>query len=238
MTLDDLVRRLREAYGDELHGVALYGSAARGATEHIPKKSDFNVLVLVSSLAMDQLAREAPVARDWRAAGNPPPLTLTLNEWRRCADIYPIEYADILQHHRVLHGALPLDGIQVDRKQLRLQLESEAMGKLLKLRHHILIAGENRADQLGLLEASLSTMLTLFRAYMRLRGEAPPGNSEELCRTVAGQAGFDATPFIRVWRHLKNTEKLKDANVASTLAAYLDAMQAFVSHVDQFSVDL
>ena len=236
MTLDDLVRRLREAHGDELCGVALYGSAARGSAEHIPEKSDYNVLVLVAALSMDRLAREAPIARDWRADGNPPPLTLTLSEWQRCVDIYPMEYADILQHHRVLHGKLPLDGIRVDRQQLRLQLESEAMGKLLRLRHLILLASENRAEQIALLESSLSTMLTLFRAYARLRGETPSANSEELSRAVAAQAGFDATPFIRVWRHLKSSEKLQDADVAPTLASYLEAVQAFVSHVDQFTL--
>ena len=234
MTLDDLVRRLREAYGEGLYGVALYGSAARGNAEHIPDKSDYNVLVLVQSLSMDRLAREAPIAREWGAAGNPPPLTLTLSEWHRCVDIYPMEYADILQHHRVLHGSLPLDGIRVDRQQLRLQLESEAMGKLLRLRHLILLAGDNRAEQLSLLESSLSTMLTLFRAYTRLRGASPATDSEELCRSVAAQAGFDAAPFIRIWRHLKSSEKLKDAEVAPTLARYLESVQAFVSHVDQY----
>ncbi len=237
MTLDDLVRRLREAYGNELHGVALYGSAARGAAEHIPEKSDYNVLVLVAALSMDRLAREAPVARDWRADGNPPPLTLTLSEWQRCVDIYPMEYADILQHHRVLHGTLPLDGIRVDRNQLRLQLESEAMGKLLRLRHLILLAGDNRGDQLALLESSLSTMLTLFRSYARLRGLTPATDSEELSRSVAAQAGFDPTPFVRVWRHLKSNEKLNDADVAPTLAGYLESLQAFVSHVDQFHLN-
>ena len=234
MTLEDLVRRLREAHGDELYGVALYGSAARGGAEHIADKSDYNVLVLVQALSMERLAREAPIAREWGAAGNPPPLTLTLNEWQRCVDIYPMEYADILQHHRVLHGSLPLDGIRVDRQQLRLQLESEAMGKLLRLRHLILLAGDNRAEQLALLESSLSTMLVLFRSYARLRGESPPADSENLCRTVAAQAGFDAAPLVRVWRHLKKSEKLLDADVTPTLSAYLDSVQAFASHVDQF----
>lgn len=234
MKLDDLVRRLREAHGNDLYGVALYGSAARGGAEHIPKQSDYNVLVLVAALSMDALERESPIARDWRADGNPPPLTLTLSEWRRCADIYPMEYADILQHHRVLHGSLPLDGISVDRNQLRLQLESEAMGKLLRLRHSILLAGNSRAQQRTLLESSMSAMLTLFRAYARLGGGTPPRDSEELCRSVGALAGFDATPFVRVWRHLKSAEKLKDDEVAPTLAAYLQSVEAFVSHVDQY----
>ena len=234
MTLDDLVKRLNEVYGDGLVSVVLYGSAARGGVEHIAKRSDYNVLVVVPSLSMDALRREGPIARDWQAAGNPPPLTLTLNEWHRCADIYPMEYADILQYHRVLCGTLPLDRIRIDEQHLRLQLESEAMGKLLRLRHLILLSGDDRAKQRELLEGSLSTMLTLFRAYSRLHGETPPADSETLATSVAKKAGFDAAPFIRVWRHLHGTAKLSDDDVAPTLAAYLESVQTFVAHVDQY----
>src|SRR5258707_8543144 len=29
----------------------------------------------------------------------------TVDEWRHSADVFPMEYADILERHRVLHGA-------------------------------------------------------------------------------------------------------------------------------------
>lgn len=234
MILDDLVRRLREAHGDALRCVALYGSAARGGSEHIAKKSDYNVLVIVSTLTMESLRREAPVAREWHDAGNPPPLTLALSEWHRCADIYPMEYADILQYHRVLHGALPLDGIRIDPQHLRLQLESEAMGKLLRLRHLILLAGDDRNAQREIMEGSISTVLTLFRAYARLHEATPPAESEALALDVAEHVGFDSAPFVRVLRHLKGTAKLTDQEIGPTLAAYLTAVQTFVAHVDQY----
>jgi predicted nucleotidyltransferase len=92
MTLEQLVTQLRAAYGDELRAVVLYGSAAAG--EHIPKRSDYNVLVIVESLGLDRLRAAAAVARAWGESGNPPPLTLTVNEWRGSADIFPMEYAD------------------------------------------------------------------------------------------------------------------------------------------------
>ena len=51
MTLDELVAQLQKAFGDGLQSVVLYGSAAAG--EHIPKRSDFNVLVIVRALDID-----------------------------------------------------------------------------------------------------------------------------------------------------------------------------------------
>src|SRR4051812_32399619 len=145
MTLDDLVIQLRAAYGTQLSSVVLYGSAASG--EHIPKKSDYNVLVLLERIDAGTLAAASAVARAWGDAGNPPPLTMTVREWRNSADVFPMEYADILERHRVLHGAPPFDGIHVARGDLRLQLEQQAMGKLLQLRQGALLAGTDAARQ-------------------------------------------------------------------------------------------
>src|SRR5438046_1478890 len=154
MTLDELVAQLRAAYGAGLRSVVLYGSAAAG--EHIAKRSDYNVLVIVDALDPARLAAASAAARAWADAGNPAPLTLTMSEWRGSADIFPMEYADILERHKVLHGDPPFGGIRVDRKDLRLQLEQEAMGKLLRLRQGVLASGNDQGRQLELLAASAS----------------------------------------------------------------------------------
>src|SRR5574338_1620220 len=159
MTLDELVDQLRKVYGAQLRTVVLYGSAAAG--EHIPKRSDYHVLVVVDELTPQHMRTGAAVARAWGENGNPPPLTLTTSEWRGSADIFPMEYADILERHRVLYGTPPFDGIAVDREHLRLQLEHEAMGKLLKLRQGVLAAGGDERQQIELLAASLSTIMVI-----------------------------------------------------------------------------
>src|SRR5918994_1453628 len=221
MTLDELVRQLRAAYGERLSSVVLYGSAAGG--DHIPNRSDYNVLVLLAPLDgkgfdVSTAAAASAVARAWREAGNPPPLTLTLEEWRRSADIFPMEYADILERHRVLFGTPPFDGISVDREHLRLQVEHEAMGKLLKLRQGILASGGDTKAQVELLAASLSTMMVIFRAVERLHGAVPPTDYERLSSDVSRRVGFDAAPYARVVRHVRGGEKIGSADVATVLA--------------------
>ena len=76
----------------------------------------------------------AAVSKAWAEAGNPPPMTFTVKEWKSSSDIFPMEYADILERHRVLFGDPPFDGIRVSPTELRLQVEHETMGKLLQLR--------------------------------------------------------------------------------------------------------
>ena len=232
MTLDELVGQLRAAYGSALRSVVLYGSAAAG--EHIAKRSDYNVLVIVDTLDAKHIAAASAAARAWAEAGNPAPLTLTHQEWRGSADIFPMEYADILERHRVLYGGAPFDGISVDRGDLRLQLEQEAMGKLIKLRQGALAAGNDGDRQLELLAASVSPVMIVFRAFSRLHGVKPPTDNVSLTQQVASRAGFDGEPIIRVVRHVRDEAKLKPEDGNSVLAGYLQALERLVGYLDTF----
>ena len=232
MTPEELVEQLRAAYGPELRSVVLYGSAAAG--EHIPKRSDYNVLVLVDALSLDRLSAAAAVSRAWTEGGNPAPMTLTTSEWRGSADIFAMEYADILERHKILYGNSPFEGIRVDQRDLRLQLEHEAMGKLLRLRQGVLASGGDSRLQLELLAASLSTIMVIFRAVVRLEGETPPKDNVALGQAVAGYAGFDATPFGRVVRHVRGEQTIAAGEAGSVVAGYLAGMEKLVAHLDRF----
>lgn len=233
MSVEELVRQLAQLYGEELHAVALYGSSVIG--EYVPGLSDRNVLVLVERLDLDHLTRASATARAWAAGGNPPPLTLTLAEWRRSADVFPMEYADILDGHQLLHGGrLPLEGIRVEREDLRLELEEQSLGKLIQLRQGVLEAGPEPRARIALLAASLSTFMVLFRAAVRLAGDRPSTDYEALVNQVAGLAGFAPEPFLRVIGHVRGKQKLSLQEARPVLDGYLAAVQRFVIYVDGF----
>lgn len=233
MTLETLVAQLSAIYGEELVAVALYGSAARG--DQVARHSDLNVIVVVQRVTMEHLHKEAPVARAWREAGNPPPLTLTRAEWLGSADIFPIEYADILAHHKVLAGTLPLTGVRVELSDLRLQLEHEAMSTLLRLRHAILGADGDHKALLALLEESVSAMLVLLRAALRLAGEPPPADSLEVCARYTTRTGRDSSAVTRVLRHKRGLEPMSQRDAATHVEPYLHFAESFVTYVDAFS---
>ena len=232
MKLDELVRQLKLAYGDALRSVVLFGSAVAG--EHLAKTSDYNVLVIVDSLPLERLRAVAAVSKAWAEDGNPPPMTFTTSEWRSSSDIFPMEYADILERHRVLHGEPPFDGITVKPADLRLQVEHQTMGKLLQLRQAIMGAGGDSALQLDVLEKSLSTLMVIFRGVVRLNGQVPSQDYEALSRSVAEKAGFSAEPFVRVIRHARASEKLPRQAASAILEDYLSAMERLVAYLDRF----
>ena len=232
MTLDELVAQLRAAYGGELRAVVLYGSAAAG--EHVPDRSDYNVLVVVDSLPLERLRAASAATQAWIAAGNTAPVTMTTAEWRTSSDVFPMEYADILERHRVLHGEPPFDGISVSPADLRLEVEQQAKGKLLRLRAGVLAAGADSARQTELMERSLSTLMIVFRGVLRLLGERPPTDYEALSAEVGARAGFGAEPFARVVRHVRGAARLEGKEAGAVLAEYLKGMERLVTFLDRY----
>jgi hypothetical protein len=210
----------------------LFGSAVAG--EHLAKTSDYNVLVIVDSLPLDKLRAVAAVSKAWAEDGNPPPMTFTTAEWRSSSDIFPMEYADILERHRVLHGEPPFEAISVKPTDLRLQVEHQTMGKLLQLRRAVMGAGGDSALQVDVLEKSLSTLMVIFRGVVRLHGQVPSQDYEALSRAVAEKAGFSAEPFVRVIRHVRGSEKLRREAASAILEEYLSAMERLVAYLDRF----
>lgn len=230
MRLDDLVTQLKQVHGSALRAVVLYGSAA---SDEQVAGSDQNVLVIVERLALETLRTLAQTTRAWQEAKNPPPLTLTVDEWLRSADIFPLEYADILERHKVLHGSLPLDGIKVQLADLRLQTEHEAMGKLLRLRRGVMTAGTDSKRQSELLKDSFSSLLVIFRGVLRLHAHTPPRDAVQVARAVATQCGFDAAPFERVAALVRGTA-LPERDTETVLAGYVAGMESLVTYLDRF----
>ncbi len=229
LSLDDLVAQLKQSHGDALAAVVLYGSAASG--ESITGQSDVNVMVLCTALPLATMRALGQTMRAWSEAGNPPVLEMTTHEWRNSADIFPMEYADILERHRVLYGALPLEGVTVRPDHLRLQLEQESMGKLLRLRRGVMVAGTDTTKQQELLRASLSTLLVLFRAVMRLHGEQPQRDAVQVITAASAHCGFDPRPFAQVVA-LKRGGTLSPAETETVLEGYVGGMSALVAHLD------
>lgn len=230
MTLEELVRQLALAHGAGLRCVALYGSTARG--EKVSRKPDLNVLVLVDTIDMDHLRREASVAKAWRESGHPPPLTLTVAEWRTSSDIFPMEYADILAHNRILHGGLPGERPTVRREDLRLQLEHETLSKLFRLRHAVLASGAEPKGLLDMIEESASSIMALLRATLRLAGEEPPAESSAVLDRIEVITGIQAGAFRRMLGHSRGDAVIKEADAASVSANYLASVAELVGWVD------
>ena len=113
------------------YSAVVSGSIVRG--DHIPGRSDYNLLVVAERLGPAELKGLGPEFARFAAEHLGPPLLVTRAEWVRAADVFPIEIADMRTAYRVVRGTDPLAGQSVRREELRRALESEFRGKLLRL---------------------------------------------------------------------------------------------------------
>lgn len=231
IAISELLAAVQSLYGDHLRSVVRFGSAVAG--ELLPGQSDTNLLIIVDEVPLSALLHNAEAVQKWAAAGNPAPMLLTFDEWRSSADIFAMEYADILHRHEVLLGTAPFDGIHVDPHDLRLHVEREAMGKLLQLRRAVMAVGNDPKMQLRLLANGLSTLMVIFRGVVRVAGKEPSMDYAQLSHDVALLAGFSAAPFERLVRHTRREVQIPVSDVTSVLTGVLDGMGRLVAYLDR-----
>lgn len=227
---EEFTTGLRRDLGERMLSASLFGSAARA--EWIEGVSDVNVLVLVDDVDATLLARAAPVARTSTAKGVQP-LLMELEEWRKAADVFSIELADMNDAHVPLFGKDPSANHVVQTPILRLQAERELRAKLLHLHGGMLLAA-NDPRRLGqLFIHALPSFTTYLRTALRLAGAAVPATTQEVIDEGCRLVGAEPDAFTRVHRARTTKSKLQldladpladNFNTsAERLAAYIDA---------------
>src|SRR5712692_3767553 len=91
--VDEFVKKMRAAAGENLVSVVLYGSAAEG--EFHPEYSDLNLLCVLRDASFASLSKIAGVVEWWRGKKHHPPLVLRASELKTSADVFSIEFVDM-----------------------------------------------------------------------------------------------------------------------------------------------
>ena len=230
-----LVEKLRKALGAELVSAVLYGSAATG--DYKGKFSDYNVLCVLTAIAPAQLRATEPIFRWWREQGNPSPLLLTEHELRTSTDCFPIEFHDIREHHKILHGPDVVSDLAIDTIYYRAQVEHELRAKLLRLRQKASGILSDKDILRRLMVDSVSTFCVLFRHALILRGDAAPGLKRDIIGRAKDVFAIDPAPFETLLdlREEKPGAKLDDPE--ALLATYMNEIGKVIDVVDAQTVN-
>jgi hypothetical protein len=221
-SLSQLVPKLQRAYGERLVAVVLYGSAV--SEERHSKFSDFNVLCVLTAITPRELNAGEEVFHWWRGLGNPSPLLLTEPEVASSAESFPIEFLDIQQQHRVLHGKDVITGLVIGRSFYGAQVEHELRAKVLRLRQKAagVVSDPNLLRRL--LADSVSTFCVLLRHALALHGVEGAAKKREIVERAAEHFALDSQPFLKLLDLREERCGPRDVDPWSLLAPYLDAL--------------
>ncbi len=229
--LDGLVERLKKTYGDDLLSVALYGSAATG--DYHQNHSDLNVLCVLRRVGVAELRRGLEPLRWWLRQGQTAPLLLSAEEIRSGSDAFPIEFLDIRENYRLLHGADLVAEMTVNTAHHRRQLEHELRSRLLRLRKRFLETQLDPRAVRQLMLDSLSTFATLFRHALLLAGAAAPSKKQEIFRAAAERFQVGPEPFVPLLEVRQGGRRLADREVLDWFESYLAGITKMSEVVDR-----
>ena len=230
--LKGLVDDLRAAHGENLASIVLYGSVAAG--DHLELRSDYNLLIVLNRIELADLRLAHTTMRDWLSLGQPMPVYFTVEELKRAADVFPIEFQQMEQARKILHGRDPFDFIHISRANLRHQTEYELRTKLIQLRRLCIPASDSAERLSALMSDSLASFAALFRAVLILYGQEPPVAKADSVRATVRLLGLEASPFERILELRKKAgSKLTETEANSVFSAYMREIERVIEAVDQ-----
>lgn len=187
--LQTYVTDVKGVFGEQLEGMLLYGSAVRG--EFLPGRSNLNILLLVSSYDSAVLKQYSSLHRQWSKEQIVVPLFLTEEELHMSAAVFPLEFLEIQEQHRVLGGRDPFIGFHVKADRLREVVVHGLMSHLLRLRQRYVEGGASDDATTILLPLSITSTLPLLRGVQRLLGRPVLSQSDAVIKDVAEQLKID-----------------------------------------------
>lgn len=163
------VKRAQDSLLDNLVCAAVYGPAVTEIFD--PRQHRIHVLLLIADRNVDQLldlAKHSSKASRQRIS---PPLVMTADAAKKSRDVFPLEWLDIFQFHRVMSGELNESQMSLDSKFVRLQCERELRSLDIHLQQGILASG-GKASRVGRLEDESSDVLVrILRGISWLSGD-------------------------------------------------------------------
>jgi hypothetical protein len=228
--LQTFSREAQELYEGDLLAIILYGSAATG--DHVPGASDINIALVVREVTPAILRKAAGRLGAWRRHGFSTPLFFDPETLQSSLDVFPIEFLDMQERHRILWGQDLLAPLRIGRDNLRLQCEQELRGKLLRLRQIYVESAESSDGLRGVLLMAAGSVLVLVRTLLRLTGADPSGSADQVLTRAEEQLDSSTAALRRVYQVKRGEIRMTGSGLDALFQGVIGEVQGLVRVVD------
>lgn len=234
-TLRSYLKETAQLFGPTLEAVLLYGSAASG--EFLPERSNINLLIILQQHETALLEQYAAAHTRWRKEHIVVPLFLTRQELRESLDLFPLEYAEIKEHHVLLAGRDPFPELLLDLRNLRVQCEQEIRGNLFRLRQRFVEGGGKQEAVLLLLPLSVTALSPCLKGLWRLLGLPEPRSTDALLDELHSQLGLDVSAFQEVLSLKRGLISPGPLEVPRLFERYVAALTSLLQRIEQLEAE-
>lgn len=229
--LDKAKTLLLETLGEKIKAILVFGSAA--VDDYLDQSSDVNLLVVLEKIDLSTLDAVRAVMKKIGHANMAVPLLMTSDHLRTSSDVFPIEFYEIKEKHRILYGEDCFADLKIGSGNLRHECEHELKGRVMRIRQSFLELKDSVPALKTLLLAAHNANFPAFRTALRLKKIAPPIKKEEVTMALADQFGLDRDCFKTMTQLRLNTIKPDVAECRAILEKYLTEVEKLAAIVDQ-----
>jgi hypothetical protein len=220
----------RNAFGDDLISVILYGSSI--TSEYDPKRSDLNFLVVLTEEGIERLDLAHERVANWHKKKVATPLFLTKTYIESSLDTFPIEFLNIRRNYSLIVGEDVLEGISFKRDFIRMQCERELKGKLLLLRERYVETRGKPKILEELIHASVPTFIFVFKGLLYLLGKEVPETKKETVSMLGQELNLDQELFLSLLQIKAGILKSSRQEVQSLFKRYLKEIRRLALLMD------
>ncbi len=235
--LNKLVDELKKIFEDRLSSVFLYGSCA--VEDCSTSFSDINLMVIINNLCAADLKKASHAVNEFRKNGKYLPIFMDRDEWFNSCDVYAMEYSDIKERNKIIYGENLIEGLNIEKKYLRLQCEQDVKNLLIRLRQNYLTIANDKKALKNLIMTSSKTFMVIFRTILRLSEIVVPVAHADVINVFAEKIRieefeFDKGLFLKILELRKNQNSLKDCDFESVIQRLIDTTNYVLKYVDKF----
>jgi hypothetical protein len=228
---EEIISDYRALFSDGLISIILYGSGA--GTDFRPGKSDINFMIVLSEEEIEHLDKAFKTVSKWRKRKVAIPLFLTEQYVETSTDVFPIEYLNFQHNHVLVYGKDVLTDLMFDRRDVRLQCEREAKGKLLVLRQTYLeTTGRGNALK-TVIGQSLQAFMAIFRALLFIKEKEIPRGNREIVSAVCNVFQLDSDLFNKLFDLKEAKVQLNDNEMKGLFRNYLKEIRKLTRIIDE-----
>lgn len=179
--LNGFLEQARNAFGDDLLAIVLYGSGAEGK---LRPTSDVNLLLVLSAFDQkkaDQLREPLRIAH---AAIQLRAMFLLDSELRPATEAFAVKFADVIRRRRVLYGDDPFADISISRGASVVRLKQTLLNLTLRLREGYIARGLREEQLVAMIADAAGPLRSCAATLLELEG-MPAGSPKEALHQVA-----------------------------------------------------
>jgi predicted nucleotidyltransferase len=226
----EFANKLLENFRDNVTAMLVYGSAA--GVNYVEGASNINLAVIVKELDLHVLDQALDFVKRGRKLKIAPPLFLTKEYILNSLDVFPIEFSEIKQRHKLIFGEDVFSSLDIPRKDVKLLCEQQIKGKLLHLRQAYLECGGNPFVLKKALTAVFVDLVPVFRQIILLKGGEPVEHKEGMLRQLAAIFSLDIGPLLAVYHDKNKKLPISSHQVEAHLQNFLNQLDTLSRHLD------